>query len=150
MKTRFLAEGDCETQHSGSGAVGFSFFTGRDPGDAGDVSVAESHGLDRDEISLPEWVEEGERSLTEFAEFYKLADRVESGLLNALLMLQSALLSLKASPEGSMPVDPEPWDEPWREIGEDYRRLCGLLMGGKTFSRLDVLEQARMRMRLEA
>lgn len=107
-------------------------------------------GMAPDVISVPDWVEDGERSLTEFAEFYKLADRVESGLLNALLMLQSALHTLKPVPDGAVVAETEPWDEPWREIGEDYRRLCGLLMGGKAFSRLDVLEQTRMRMRLDA
>jgi len=143
VNERFLAEVDRQTE-------GFPSFPGSD---VCPLTLPHSCGerdTDPEEIAIPDWVEEGERSLTEFAEFYKLADRVESGLLNALLMLQSALHSLKPIPGSAIVPDMEPWDEPWREIGEDYRRLCSLLMGGKAFGRLDVLEQTRMRMRLDA
>lgn len=88
-----------------------------------------------------------ESAKAEFAEFYRLADLMESGLLNALLLLQGALNSLlptRPPHEDDPPID----DEHWSEIGEDYERLCALLLQGETFKRLHDSDKARLRLKL--
>lgn len=82
---------------------------------------------------------------SDYAEFFRLADRVEAGFLHALIVLQGALKSAKPDEVTSDELDQAASDDHWDEIGEDYERLCALLMGGVAFARLDLLEQNRMR-----